>query len=366
MATTEVTRAISTAQPSNGRTPLVSVVIPAYRCANTIGQALESVFSQTFIDYEVLVVNDGSPDTVELEQALAPYRAKIEYLKQDNQGPSAARNTGILHARGEYIGLLDSDDFWFPQHLENQIFLLQFDSTIGLVYANGVILENGRPFGRLFDFEPQHGPVTFDAILQEHCTISTSSVVARRQDMLDAGLFDESFRRCEDFDLWLRMRRNGTRMDFQNGVQICHRRANGLASNRDLMRQDRRRVYEKVSRTEALTIDQRAKVASRISLIEAQNKVDQLKQTLINRRYSEALAIAQEASSTRDNWKLRCATTALRTAPGVLRRSYLTYLRVLALRQRAMTARRIKSIQLPPAAWDRDVPGRWTGTGATA
>src|ERR1035438_221584 len=96
--------------------PLVSVIIPAYRAAASIAATLESVLAQTFRDYEIIVVNDGSPDSEAVETALEPYRARIVYLRQQNQGPGGARNTGILTARGKYIALLDADDVWYPEH----------------------------------------------------------------------------------------------------------------------------------------------------------------------------------------------------------------------------------------------------------
>src|SRR5260221_785574 len=100
-----------TARPADD-VPTVSVVIPAYNVARYISETLESVFAQTFTDYEVIVVNDGSPDTEDFEQAIAPYLNRILYLKQENLGASVARNTGLQAARGEFIAFLDADDLW--------------------------------------------------------------------------------------------------------------------------------------------------------------------------------------------------------------------------------------------------------------
>src|SRR5262245_48281148 len=101
--------------------PAVSVVIPAYNCADFIAETLDSVFSQTFDNYEVIVINDGSPDTESLERVLAPFQDRIVYLKQDNQGPSGARNSAIRHARSAYVAMLDSDDIWLPDYLAEQM-----------------------------------------------------------------------------------------------------------------------------------------------------------------------------------------------------------------------------------------------------
>ena len=98
----------------------VSIIIPAYSAARFIGAALDSVFAQTFRDYEVVLVNDGSPDTRELEEVLKPYEGKIEYIVQENRGLSGARNTGIRAARSEFVAFLDADDIWEPNYLQRQ------------------------------------------------------------------------------------------------------------------------------------------------------------------------------------------------------------------------------------------------------
>ena len=87
--------------------PTLSIIIPAYNAAAFIDETLESVFAQTFSDFEVILVNDGSSDGPELERVIAPYRNRILYLDQDNLGPAGARNTGIRHARGKYLAFLE-------------------------------------------------------------------------------------------------------------------------------------------------------------------------------------------------------------------------------------------------------------------
>ena len=103
--------------------PIVSIVMPVYNAASYIGETLDSVFQQTFTDYEVIVINDGSPDTVKLEQALEPYIGRIRYIKQENLGAGAARNEGLRAAQGEFIAFLDADDLWLPNYLEEQLSL---------------------------------------------------------------------------------------------------------------------------------------------------------------------------------------------------------------------------------------------------
>src|ERR1041384_7742090 len=92
--------------------PKVSIIIPVYNVAGYIVETLESVLAQTFRDFEILIINDGSPDTEKFEQAIAPYFGKIIYLKQPNSGAATARNTGIKAAQGKILAFLDGDDIW--------------------------------------------------------------------------------------------------------------------------------------------------------------------------------------------------------------------------------------------------------------
>src|ERR1039457_5075139 len=118
-----------------GMDPLVSVIIPTYQVAQYIAATLDSVLAQTFKDYEIIVVIDGSSDTEELEKVLAPYRDRISYLRQEHQGVSAARNTGIRAARGKYIAPLVGDDMWASENLAAQLALLEADPSLDMVYA---------------------------------------------------------------------------------------------------------------------------------------------------------------------------------------------------------------------------------------
>jgi glycosyltransferase involved in cell wall biosynthesis len=115
----------------------VSVVIPVYNCVEYTTAALDSVFAQTFTNFEVVLVNDGSPDTEMLEHLIAPYQDRIVYLKQENRGLSAARNTGIRAARGKYLAFLDSDDCWPPEYLAAQMKLFEETPSPDLVYSDG-------------------------------------------------------------------------------------------------------------------------------------------------------------------------------------------------------------------------------------
>src|SRR5450755_2773522 len=126
--------------------PRVSIIIPAYNTAHLIAACLDSVFAQTFQDFEALVVNDGSPDTPELEKALQPYLDRkpdrTVYIKQVNKRAAGARNTAIARARGEFLAFLDSDDNWLPNHLESQMKQFEADPALCLVYSNALFTGN--------------------------------------------------------------------------------------------------------------------------------------------------------------------------------------------------------------------------------
>ena len=201
--------------------PHISVIIPTYKTAEFIAEALDSVFAQTFTDFEVIVINDGSPDTSELEQVLARYRERIIYLKQENRGPGAARNLGIRQARGEYIAFLDSDDCWLPDYLASQMKLFEETPSLDVVYSDAQYFGDPVFAGKTYmQICPSNGPVTLESLIREDCQVITSCSVARRQVVMDVGLFDErlDFRGSEDFDLWLRIVYHGGHIAYQKKV----------------------------------------------------------------------------------------------------------------------------------------------------
>ena len=208
--------------PGNSPADLVSVIIPAYDAAAFIKETLDSVFAQTYPHYQVIVVNDGSPDTPELEQVLAPYMHRVTYIKQENRGPSGARNTGIRAATGGLIALLDADDLWMPDYLEEQTRFLREHPEYDLVYCNarffGDTVNDGQEYMAVWSSE---GEATFAAIVSGRCQVFCS--VTARSPALRAAAFDESFRRSEDFDCWLRFTAAGYRIGYHRKVLVLHR-----------------------------------------------------------------------------------------------------------------------------------------------
>jgi glycosyltransferase involved in cell wall biosynthesis len=297
----------------------VSVVIPAYQCASYIGETLDSVLAQTFAHYEIVVVNDGSPDTDELEMSLAPYASLIRYLKQPNGGPSSARNRGIREAKGRFIAFLDSDDLWLPAHLTEQMKLLERDPKLALVYSDSVLLRGDAPIARSFELNPQGLHVTFEALVAETCTIGTSTVVASKQAILDAGGFDEERRRSEDFDLWLRMAHRGANMAYSEQTQVLHRAANGLASDDQVMKKAQIDVYEKMLLTLPITGAQAELLCNKTQQISARLQTDAAKEHLRAGRYLEALESVKNANTVLKSSKLAVLQAGLRYCPRIVR-----------------------------------------------
>jgi glycosyltransferase involved in cell wall biosynthesis len=310
--------------------PLVSVVIPAYNATAYIANALQSVFAQTFSDFEVLLVNDGSADKEGLEHELQPYLSRIRYFKQVNRGPSAARNLAIRESQGRLIAFLDADDFWLPEHLARQVERLGRNHKIGLVYANAFHLRNNRLIGTAFERVPQSAVADVDSLLSERCTINTSSVVASRNALFQAGLFDESMRHCEDFDLWLRLARLGVGIEYDRQVQVGHRVGNGLAASRERMKEGRAQAYKAFLDGGSATDSQRAVIASKLKVLDFEIHVELAKKHLVEKQYSEAVTELKVARSVRGSGKLRFAEFGLLCFPSGTRFAYRTYVGLLA------------------------------------
>jgi GT2 family glycosyltransferase len=315
--------------------PLVSVIIPAYQAAERIREALDSVFAQTYPNFEVVLVNDGSPDTEALEQAIRSYGERLIYVRQENRGPSGARNTAIRTARGKYIACLDSDDIYLPEHLSRLVPLLE-ERALDLVYCDSYLMRDGahvgrsfvgrsfvgRSFvGRAFERQPQSPPVTFEKLLTEECSVTTSAVVASRQAMIDAGLFDERYRRSEDFDLWVRMSFRGAKMDLLRQVGIEHRlHPEGLAADGYLLKQAQIEIYKKVLATLPVSAKQKRLIQELIARVEGLCQMDLVKRYLREGRYSEARLAAGQAAALLQDRKSRRVALAVQIAPWAARR----------------------------------------------
>lgn len=183
--------------------PRVSVVIATYNGERYISDAVRSVLAQSLRDFELIVVDDGSTDgTGACVQAFSDPR--LQYVRQANRGPSAARNNGIGRARGEWVAFLDCDDLWKPDKLTAQLARVAHDSSVGLVYSGAVTVdETGRELGVLRPI--LEGDALGALLLGNRITGSASSAMVRR-DLLSAhGAWRDDLWYGEDWELWLRI-----------------------------------------------------------------------------------------------------------------------------------------------------------------
>ena len=183
-----------------GMLPKVSVVIPTHNRAQFVSQAVDSVLTQTFRDFELIVVDDGSHDKT--FNSLSSHRNHIIYHYQKNRGVSAARNKGISLSKGEWICFLDSDDLWTPEKLEIQQKATQSAGFLASYTDEIWYRKNKRVNPRRK--HDKHSGFIFEKCLPL-CIISPSSVMLHRSIFEKVGYFDETLPACEDYDLWLRV-----------------------------------------------------------------------------------------------------------------------------------------------------------------
>lgn len=187
--------------------PLVSIVIPAYNAAKYIVQTIESVIEQTFPDWELWIIDDGSTD--DTASVVTPFLAdaRIHYVYQKNQERSAARNHGIRRSNGSYVAFLDADDLWLPTKLERQVALMERRQNVGLCFTRYRSLDRSTAQGVPTNFDPTAD--NFRRLLEESNFIAPSAAMVRRDVFEIVGLFDELLPvyGCEDWDMWLRIAR---------------------------------------------------------------------------------------------------------------------------------------------------------------
>lgn len=182
---------------------LVSIVIATYNMGGYIESAIDSILKQSYQNFELIVVDDGSAD--DTEQRMSAYRdnAKIKYIKQENQGQPKAKNRGLKETTGTYVAFCDADDLWEPNKLELQVACFGKDPDIGVVYSdvsyidgNGVPIEKDKPYVRYSGF------VTEQLILKNFIPFGTALV--KKKCFETHGCFDEALPMGIDWDLWLR------------------------------------------------------------------------------------------------------------------------------------------------------------------
>lgn len=178
-----------------------SIIIPTFNRSALLKRALESIYKQTFSEYEVIVIDDGSTDdTAKMLQADFP---SVKYLYQENDGVSSARNKGLKIAKGEWLAFLDSDDEWLSSKLEKQIAILKLTPDAKICHTEEIWVRNGVRVNQMKKHKKTGGWI-FPQCLPL-CAMSPSSIVIHRSVFDEVGEFDTSLPACEDYDLWLRI-----------------------------------------------------------------------------------------------------------------------------------------------------------------
>jgi len=182
--------------------PCVSVIIPTYNRAALVAEAVPSVLAQTWRDFEVLVVDDGSTD--DTAAALAPFAGQVTVLRRPSRGGvSAARNRGIAAARGQWLAFLDSDDLWLPEKLRRQWAFLEAQPGLLLCQTEETWVRRGVRVNQPLSHRKVGGDIFLKSL--ERCLVSPSAVLLHRRLIEEHGGFDENLPAAEDYDLWLRL-----------------------------------------------------------------------------------------------------------------------------------------------------------------
>lgn len=208
--------------------PQVSILIPTYNHSQYVLETLDSVFAQTYLDYEIIVINDGSPD--DTRQVLQPLvrENRIQYIEQENQGQAAARNRGLALARGKFIAFLDDDDLWPPDKLGWQVAFLQSHPDVAFVSGEVQdIDEKGQAIGSQINLPKT---ANFETLFNGNPFISPGQILIRTARLREIGGLNENLWGTDDYDLWFRLAKRG-KIAVRPQLSLYYRRHSGNASN---------------------------------------------------------------------------------------------------------------------------------------
>lgn len=296
----------------------VSVIIPAYNAAPYIKDTLDSVFAQTYQAMQVIVINDGSPDTAALEEVLLPYRDRIVYIQQENRGLSGARNTGLRAAEGSLVALLDADDLWMRDYLEEQTGFLREHPEYDLVYCNALFFGESIYDGKEYmDVCRSDGEATSTAIISRRCHVFVS--VTARTEVLKQFGFDESLRSCEDFDCWLRLTAAGHKIGYHRKVLVRYRKHGASLSANPTWMAD----YNLLVLNNALTLwpqdsEEGKLLVEAIAIKTAEKENILAKLALRNQNISSAITHLEAANRYYKSTKISAVISLLRLAPSLV------------------------------------------------
>lgn len=302
----------------------VAVVVPVY-VGRYLEDCLTSIAVQTRPPDEVIVVDDGSPDGPLVRQAIAECGRTVTLLTQTNQGAAAARNRGLLAANTDYVAFLDADDYWYPTFLATMLGVLQNRPGCAAGYADAHIIGDSPLAGRRFlAARVSRGGVTVRSLLTQPCEILTSTVVARRRPLVDAGLFDAELQDGQDFDLWVRMAQHGARFACHREPLAAWRAHSRNMSGTPLADIERTLiVIEKLRRTLALSGDDALALEARLRHLRSCRLREVAKARLASADFDGARRAFESAAADGGDWSATAARMGLRLAPRLVRRLFV-------------------------------------------
>jgi glycosyltransferase involved in cell wall biosynthesis len=267
--------------------PKVSVVIPAYNAMTYLPETVESVLKQTFTNFEVLIINDGSSDHI-MQWVTEISDSRVRLISQENQGLPGARNTGIAQAQGEYVAFLDADDWWEPTKLEKQVRCFDERPAVGLVYTWTALIDaSGKPNGRVFASYLEGN--VWEQIVVDDMISNGSSAMVRRCCFETVGVFDPNLTSAEDRDMWTRLAACYPFAVVKEPLTLYRQHPNSMTKNRQRMIQNLRQVIEKAFQSAPLELLYlRNRSYGRLNLFQAWNSVDE-------GNYQEAMHFQRQA-----------------------------------------------------------------------
>ena len=222
--------------------PEVSVIIPTYNCARYLTEAIDSVLSQTFKDFEVLVIDDGSTD--DTGAVVSRYGAPVRYVRQENSGVAVARNRGIEESRGRYVAFLDADDTWFPCKLEQQLDAFDKNTGCRVCYSAFTVVDSTL-VPLYINRSDRRGSALEDLLLRGNVVGSICTVLAERSLFSAIGGFDTTLSQCADWDIWVRLAVHTEFLYIDEPLVTYRHHGNMMSNNAPLLESDSVRVLEK-------------------------------------------------------------------------------------------------------------------------
>jgi hypothetical protein len=295
--------------------PTISVVIPAYEAAATIGETLSSVAAQTLAPRDVIVADDGSTDT--LEEAVAPFGDAVELLRLPHRGVAAARNAGVEASGGDFVLVVDADDVLLPRKLEALAALGAANPDLDLLSTDVLFERNGRPAGRFGAANPFEREDQRRAIL-ERCFVGWPA--ARRSRLVEAGGFDESLRTGSDWECWMRMILGGSRAGLHDEPLSVYRvHAGSITAARVETLWGRVRMLEKALAHPGLRASERPHVERLITAARSRAAVADAEEALRERRPGRRRRVLAVAGMRGVSTRVRVGAALASAAPGLAR-----------------------------------------------